>query len=70
MNAYLKIGIASGVSVYVAPMIMKVIYPSVDPAVSTGQLDTYAVFAAGVTGLVAAGVFTLLGMATGGGGAA
>jgi len=69
MNPYLKIGISAVVAIYLTPPIInRFVQPEISVAGQTSDTGALgnAVTSAGITGLVTAGVFCLLSMATGG----
>jgi hypothetical protein len=61
MNAYVKIAIAAMAAVYLTPPIIN---RFVVPEVGDSGAMRNDITAAGITGLVTAGVFVMLGMAT------
>lgn len=65
MNPYVKIAIAAMAATYLAPAIInRFVVPEVGAAGDGATRN--AITAAGITGFVAAAVFTVLSMATGG----
>lgn len=61
MNPYVKIFIASGAAVYLSPMLVN---RFVRPELTAGDATMNKFVDAGITGLITAGVFVLLTMAS------